>query len=161
MKISIDSYNFDSSSFETLNVKNYSFDVTDYWEEEGSKNEYIQYYAEKGEKIVMLSIAYPAESDDNYDVSFDGLYADNDNMINAVGAMFTNGDVIDYKVFESDYGVKGILYRFTYNQKINSSKKQMEVDIACVILQQKTEDGFMLFCYRQIMLKEILTRTII
>lgn len=104
---------------ETLNVKNFSLEVPIYYEEEGSKNEYLQYYAEKGDKVVMLSIAYPEESDDNYDVSFKGLEADDDNMVKAVAGMFTDGDVIDHEVFESDYGVKGILYHFTYKQKID------------------------------------------
>lgn len=110
---------FEEGTYESTNVKNFTFDIPDYWEEEGSKNEYLQYYAEKGDKVVMLSISYPKESDDNYDVSFDGLYADNENMIEAVGAMFTDGDVINHEIFESDYGVKGILYHFTYNQKID------------------------------------------
>lgn len=110
---------FGDNEAETLNIKNFSLEIPDYYEEEGSKNEYLQYYAEKGDKVVMLSIAYPEETDDDYDVSFDGLYADNENMIEAVGAMFTDGDVFDNEVFETEYGVKGILYRFTYNQKID------------------------------------------
>lgn len=110
---------FGDNEAEPLNIKNFSLEIPDYYEEEGSKNEYLQYYAEKGDKVVMLSIAYPEETDDDYDVSFDGLYADNENMIEAVGAMFTDGDVFDNEVFETEYGVKGILYRFTYNQKID------------------------------------------
>ena len=113
------SVGFAEGSFESVSVKGFSFDIPNYWSEEGSKNEYLQYYAEKGDKVVMLSIAYPEESDDDYDVSFDGLYTDNENMIKAVGAMFTDGDVYDHEVFESENGVKGILYRFTYNQKID------------------------------------------
>ena len=124
MHISIDSNDIEEKGFaegtyESLKVKNFVFDIPDYWEEEGSKNEYLQYYAEKGEKLVMLSIAYPVETDDDYDVSFDGLYQDNENMIDMIASMFTDGDVIDNEVFESSYGVKGILYRFSCNQKIN------------------------------------------
>lgn len=106
-----------------INVKNFTFNLPDYWDEEGSKNEYLQYYAEKGDKVVMLGIAYPEESDDNYDVSFNGLEADNDNMVKAVAGMFTDGDVVDHEVFESDHGVKGMLYHFTYNQKIDWNTK--------------------------------------
>ena len=113
------SVGFVEGTFESVSVKGFSFDIPNYWSEEGSKNEYLQYYAEKGDKVVMLSIAYPEESDDDYDVSFDGLYTDNENMIKAVGAMFTDGDVYDHEVFESENRVKGILYRFTYNQKID------------------------------------------
>lgn len=110
---------FEEGTYESISVKGFSFNIPNYWSEEGSKNEYLQYYAEKGDKVVMLSIAYPEESDDDYDVSFDGLYADNENMIKAVGAMFTDGDVYDHEVLESENGVKGILYRFTYKQKID------------------------------------------
>ena len=113
------SVGFEEGTYERVNVKGFSFDIPNYWSEEGSKNEYLQYYAEKGDKVVMLSIAYPEESDDDYDVSFDGLYADNENMIKVIGEMFTDGDVYDHEVFESENGIKGILYRFTFNQKIN------------------------------------------
>lgn len=106
-------------NFESVGVKGFTFNIPKYWTEEGSKNEYLQYYAEKGDKTVMLTISYPKESDDNYDVSFKGLETDNDNMIKAVADMFTDGDVIDYEVFESNYGIKGILYHFTYKQEIN------------------------------------------
>ena len=97
--------------------------VPDYWEEEGSKNDYLQYCAEKGDKVAMLSIAYPKESDENYEVTFQGLYEDNDNMVKAVEEMFTDGDVVSYEEFETDFGIKGMLYKFTYNQKISWSKK--------------------------------------
>jgi hypothetical protein len=117
------SVGFEEGTFASVSVKGFSFNIPNYWSEEGSKNEYLQYYAEKGGKVVMLSIAYPKESDDDYDVSFDGLYADNENMIKALGAMFTDGDVYDHEIFESEHGVKGILYRFTFNQKINWFKK--------------------------------------
>ena len=113
----------ETAPYTTMNVKNYTFNLPDYWEEEGSKNEYLQYYAEKGDKVAMLSIAYPKESDDNYDVNFKGLEDDNDNMIKAVAGMFTDGDVVGCEVFESDYGVKGMLYQFTYKQKKDLNTK--------------------------------------
>lgn len=100
-------------------VENFSFDIPTYWNEEGSKTDYRQYYAEKGDACVMLSIGYPRESDDDYDVTFEGLYADNENMIDAIAAMFTDSKVIDHEVFESDHGVKGILYQFSCHQKID------------------------------------------
>ena len=71
----------------------------------------------------MLSIAYPKESDENYEVTFQGLYEDNDNMVKAVEEMFTDGDVVSYEEFDTDFGIKGMLYKFTYNQKISWSKK--------------------------------------
>lgn len=110
---------FEDNEVKTLDIKNFSMEIPDYYVEEGSKNEYLQFYAEKGDKVVMLSIAYPEETDDDYDVSFDGLSADNENMIKAVGGMFTDGDVFDNEEFETEYGIKGILYQFTYNQKFD------------------------------------------
>ena len=110
---------FENNEVKTLDIKNFSMEIPDYYVEEGSKNEYLQFYAEKGDKVVMLSIAYPEETDDDYDVSFDGLSADNENMIKAVGGMFTDGDVFDNEEFETEYGIKGILYQFTYNQKFD------------------------------------------
>lgn len=109
---------FAKNTYKTIKVKEVTFDIPNYWSEEGSKNEYLQYYAEKGEKVVMLSIGYPKETDKNYDVSFDGLYRDNENMIKVVEDMFTDGDVISYEIFESEYGTKGIIYRFSYNQEV-------------------------------------------
>lgn len=114
----IEEKGFEEGTFDSLKVKNFVFDIPDYWKEEGSKNEYLQYYAEKGEELVMLSIAYPTEEDDKYNVSFDGLSEDDENMIRMITSMFTDGDVIDNEVVESDYGVKGILYRFSCKQKI-------------------------------------------
>ena len=74
--------------------------MPNYWEEEGSKNEYLQYCAEKGEQVVMLSVAYLEESDDEYDVSFEGLYADNDNMID-----FAKKNKGNYIVFSPNFSV--------------------------------------------------------
>lgn len=113
---------FDEGTFDTITVKNYRFDLPKYWGEEGSKNEYLQYYAEKGDRTVMLSIAYPKESDDDYDVSFNGLCDDNDNMIKAIEKIF-DGDVVGYEIFETAGGVKGILYRFTCKIKVGLFKK--------------------------------------
>ena len=106
-----------------MTIKNFVFNLPNYWDEEGSKPEYLQYYAKKGESVVMLSIAYEVDSDPNYDVSFKGLMDDNDNMKMVLEMQYTDGDVISDEVFESDYGVKGILYRFTYSQKISLFEK--------------------------------------
>ncbi len=121
--ISNNAEGIDKPTTEQKIVKNFVFSIPDYWEEEGSKNDYLQYYAEKGDKVVMLSIAYPEESDDNYEVSFEGLSKDSENMKIAVGGMFTDGDVISDEVFESKNGVKGMLYQFTYRQKISDSQQ--------------------------------------
>lgn len=114
---------FEEETYDVMRVKNMSLHIPNYWHEEGSENEYLQYYAETGDEVVMLSIAYPKESDDGYEVTFDGLYADNDNMIDAIANMYTDGDVVGYEVFETDSGIQGMLYRFTFKQKIDWIKK--------------------------------------
>ena len=112
-----------NSSTTELTVKNFVFDLPDYWNEEGSKTDYLRYYAEKGEQVVMLSISYPVDDDLSYDVSFDGLMADNDNMIKAIEGFFTDCDVLNYEIYESKFGVKGILYRFTFTYEKSDTDK--------------------------------------
>lgn len=102
-------------TFDDISVKNFTLSIPDYWSEEGSKKEYLQYYAKMGKETVMLAVGYPKETDDDYEVSFDGLYSDNDNMIKSIENTFKDGDVVDYEIFESKHKVKGILYRFTYS----------------------------------------------
>lgn len=113
---------FSDGTYQDITIENFIISIPDYWEEEGSKEDYLQYYAEKGDSVAMLSISFPLETDDNYDVSFDGLYADNENMITAIESFFTKCVVFDHEVFETDFAVKGILYRFTFKQRINLFK---------------------------------------
>lgn len=115
----VDGVNAPSQDTSPLRVKNFVFALPTYWEEEGSKIEYLQYYAEKGSSVVMLGIGYHKETDDDYDVSFDGLYADNENMEKAVASPFEKSDVVSSEVFESQYGVKGILYHFVCQQSVD------------------------------------------
>ena len=117
-----ESISIDDCDTTTLTVKNFLFNIPSYYSEEGSKNEYLQYYAEKGDKVVMMAIAYPEETDDDYDVSFEGLEADNDNMIDVIASMTDDGDVVSSEEFVSDYGIKGILYHYTCRQKISIFK---------------------------------------
>ena len=127
-KENINNYNtangFENGTYEITNIMNFTFEIPNYWVEKDSINEKLQYYAEHETNIANLSISFPKESDDNYSVSFDGLYSDNENMITAVGKMFTDGVVTDYNIFESNYGVKGILYTFSYTQEIDWFTKE-------------------------------------
>ena len=113
---------YENAIYQDITIENFIISIPDYWEEEGSKEDYLQYYAEKGDSVAMLSISFPLETDDNYDVSFDGLYADNENMITAIESFFAKCVVFDHEVFETDFAVKGILYRFTFKQRINLFK---------------------------------------
>ena len=138
MDIHLDAYDvkdnkFEINTYESYNIGNYSINIPNYWEEEGSKEDYRQFYGEKGNKVTMLSISYPKETDDDYDVSFEGLKSDNENMKKTVANMFTDGTVYDDEEFESDYGVKGILYKFNFKQKTG--------------ILSKTEGEGILFCF--------------
>ena len=104
------------------NIKNYVFNIPVYWSEMGSENNNLQFQAENSEiiskdSILKLIISYPEENDKNYEVNFDGLYADNENVMKAICDNFTDGDIIDYQIFESEANIKGILYHFSFNQK--------------------------------------------
>lgn len=138
MDIHLSAYNvkdnkFEANSYESYNIKNFSINVPNYYKEDGSKENYRQFYGEKGNKVVMLSISYPKESDDNYDVSFDGLKLDNENMKKAVANMFTDAFVYEDEEFESDFGVKGIIYKFNFKHKTG--------------MFSKTDGKGMLFCF--------------
>ncbi len=137
-----------SKSYRTINVKNFTFDLPDYWSEEGSKNEYLQYYAQKGESCVMFSIGYPLETDNDYDVSFEGLYADNENMVETISSWFTEGDVIDYEPYETKYGVKGILYCYTYNQEIDWLKS-VDASGYCFCFPSEEDRRWFYICFTQ------------
>lgn len=95
---------------ETLQLKNFTFSIPDYWVEKGSKAEYYQAYAETGGKVAMLAIAYPHDEDE---VNLEALYADHENMITAIEAMFDECTVTGYEEFKSDFGVEGMAYHYT------------------------------------------------
>ena len=104
--------------WDSIDVNNFTFYISEHWEEYANDNDkYPTYHAGRvgNTSVAQMDIIYSFETDKNYDVSFDGLYADRDNMSDAVAGMLSNGQVIDYEVFESNFGLKGILYHFSYN----------------------------------------------
>jgi hypothetical protein len=105
-----------------IQIGNYAISLQDYWEEDGSNlsDDYYQLYAETAGKIAMLSISYSFDDEDP--VSMDELYADNDNMITMIEHEYGNCKVTDYQDFQSDSGVNGILYHFTFNMEGISGK---------------------------------------
>lgn len=99
------------SDSQTLNIKNYTFTLPSYWDEKGSKDDYRQFYAETGGKVVLLGIS---DSPDNEgEVTLDALYADNKGMIEAIETWFPGCKVTDSEKFQSDFGVEGMLYSYT------------------------------------------------
>ena len=120
---------FEEGSYFDLDVEHYTFSVPNYWNEEGSKEEYLQYYAETDGKVAMLSIGYPV--DDKDEVSFELLVDDNENMIKAIESMYKNCKVIEHQEFSSDYGINGIVYDFTFTYREFLSKYDMNGKFYC------------------------------
>lgn len=110
---------------QNLAIQNFTFDLPDYWDEEGSDKDIKQYYAKNEDsEMVMLSIAYPKETDKKYDVSYEGLEKDNSNMIKSFEKTYKDCGVYNTETYENKNGVKGILYSFNYVQKIDWFTKE-------------------------------------
>lgn len=109
----------EKSGSETVILENFAFSIPDYWVERGSKEEYYQAYAETGGKVVMLSISYPVDDED--EVNIEALYEDNDNMKAAVESWLDACKVTREQKFRSDYGVDGMLYTYTFTYKQEGS----------------------------------------
>lgn len=105
------------TEFETLQVKKVTMEIADYWTEGESEKNCLKYYDDYyGEDKVTLDVKFVAETDKKYDVTYEGLYADNKNMIKTLEKMYWDANVLEDETFESDYGVKGILYTFSLDQ---------------------------------------------
>ena len=106
---------------DTLEIKNVSLEVPIYWTEEGSKKGSLKYYAEEHSeglttyKSATLNIEFGEDDDPNYEVTFDGLYADNENMIKVLEKRYSGANVLSDKVYQTQHGVKGMLYHFSHN----------------------------------------------
>lgn len=109
----------EKSGSETVILENFAFSIPDYWVERGSKEEYYQAYAETGGKVVMLSISYPVDDED--EVNIEALYKDNDNMKATVESWLDACKVTREQKFRSDYGVDGMLYTYTFTYKQEGS----------------------------------------
>ena len=100
---------FDSEKNEVYQFAGYTVEIPKYWKSENKIDSGIQRYAETGGKVAMLQVTAQKETDDSYSVTYDGLMADNDNMIKMIeSTAFTK--VTDYEVIDTGK-VKGILYK--------------------------------------------------
>lgn len=99
---------FDSLTNEVYEMSSYSLEIPSYWSNENSISDGFQRYAETYGKVAMLQVTSSAETDSNYEVTFDGLMSDNDNMIQMIEATAFK-EVTDYEVINTGV-VKGILY---------------------------------------------------
>ena len=79
---------FDASTNEFYPFAAYEIEIPAYWDPatENSIEGGIQRYAETGGKVAMLQITASEDADPSYPVTFEGLMADNDNMIASIEA---------------------------------------------------------------------------
>lgn len=98
---------FNHSNNKVYTLANYSVEIPSYWKLSDSTE--VQWlYAETGEHVAMIQLSAQPETDDNYPVSFDSLYSDNEDMINSI-EVSTSSTVTDYNIIDTD-NIKGILY---------------------------------------------------
>lgn len=102
---------FNSFTNEVYSLGGYTIEIPDYWIYNTSISDGFQRYAETGGKVAILQVTCSAETDNNYDVTFDGLMADNENMIKTIEKTAFK-TVTDYEIIDTG-SVKGILYKGT------------------------------------------------
>lgn len=102
---------FDTSTNESYAFAAYEIEIPVYWDSatENSIDGGIQRYAETGGKVAMLQITAREDSDPSYPVTFEGLMADNDNMIASIEKSAFD-KVTDYEIIDTGI-IKGILYK--------------------------------------------------
>lgn len=102
---------FDSASNEVYNLAGYTVEIPKYWNLENKINGGFQRYAETSGKVAMLQVTAQQDNDESYPVTFDGLMADNENMIKVLESTAFS-EVTDYEVVDTGL-IKGILYKGT------------------------------------------------
>lgn len=104
---------FDAGTNESYPFAAYEIEIPVYWDSatENSIAGGIQRYAETGGKVAMLQITAGEDPDPSYPVTFEGLMADNDNMIASIEKSAFD-KVTDYEIIDTGI-IKGILYKGT------------------------------------------------
>lgn len=105
---------FDSESNNIYQIAQYCVEIPAYWISETEIDGGIQRYAETGGKVAMLQITAGEDPDANYPVTFDGLMADNENIIAALEETSFK-EVTSYELIDTGV-VKGILYKGTVEE---------------------------------------------
>lgn len=102
---------FDAGTNESYAFAAYEIEIPVYWDSatENSIDGGIQRYAETGGKVAMLQITAREDSDPSYPVTFEGLMADNDNMIASIEKSAFD-KVTDYEIIDTGI-IKGTLYK--------------------------------------------------
>lgn len=102
---------FDKYEKKNVRIGNFVFSIPGYWEEGDNTDadgyECHQYYAETGEKTVMLEISLSRDNEDK--VTYDALVKDDDNMIAVIE------DMVDgYADFSEDFKIQENIMGRTY-----------------------------------------------
>lgn len=100
-----------NSTVNTYKLGYYTYVIPKIWSDEKTYSAGAQWSSTAGGNVSILQITQSPETDSSYDVSFDGLMADNDNMIKAIESSAFE-KVTDYLVIATD-SIKGILYSGT------------------------------------------------
>ncbi len=113
---------FAEGTYSTYTYKNFVIDIPNDWKvtQTTEDEQLFKVETDSERNIVFLEVEYPVDDEDP--VSLDALYADNDNMINAVEDFFDNCKVSGEKEIESDYGVKGIVYPYTFQIEMDGGQ---------------------------------------
>ncbi len=134
---------FSVGTNQTLKMRNYTFSIPNYWEEDEHSDTSYQAYAETGGKVAVLSIYCAVDNVDP--VSFDALCADNENMILMIEEMFEGTgecNVSGFKEFHSGNGVDGIIYDFTLGMNLDGMTIPGTGSVACF---PSVEDNYWFF----------------
>lgn len=111
---------FDQHSNKNYDIGSYTFSIPDYWIESESSSDRYLFYAETNGKTAMLAVTYGVDEED--EVSLDTLYADNDNIIAAIEGWFDECKITDYRQYQSQSDITGMIYDYTYSQNIDNHK---------------------------------------
>ena len=119
-------------AFIPLTIENFSFEIPSYWEKDKKTKDSIRYYAETDGKVAMLTISYSVDDEDP--VTWQMLYDERELMIDAIESSMSSMDckVSGYEEFVSDYGEKGLLYKYTLNISVDNSRLSGEGCWYCI-----------------------------
>lgn len=110
--------------YDKINIKKCSLYINSYWNEKDSDKERRSFVTNKyGDETVNLTIKYPVESDNNYDVSINGLVSDNENMIKNIEEEHTSCEVTETEKIKSVSGIEGVLYKYRFTSGFFNKKE--------------------------------------
>ncbi len=122
---------FNKSTNNVVTVENYDIEVPKYFKPKKDKEVGITKYSayvESDEQIATIEIE---AFDDTDKVSFDALYADDNNMKDMIKSWFDDPESITSNIFETP-SVKGILYKCIFKSKIDGKEYHGSVQLLAI-----------------------------